>query len=251
MSQNTASSQQPSARKPSIWVTTVPELINYLVLILSFGLLGFISWDTFKGMDFLNNPVYMHYQFIVCMIFLVEYFYRFLISHHKKRFFILSLPFLIISIPYLNIINYFSWQFSPETLFCIRLIPLMRGLIALVMVVVFITEKLTTTVFASYVLVLVPIVYMSGLLFYMVEKQVNPAIKNFWYAQWWAGMSVTTIGCYINPVTATGMILGFILSLLGIIMFPLFTVYFGDVIQTFSLKYKKPQKREKEIESKK
>ncbi len=90
-------------------------------------------------------------------------------------------------------------------------------------------------------LVLLPVVYMSGLVFYIAEHAVNPGIRNFWYALWWAGMSVTTIGCYINPVTATGMILGFVLSLLGIVMFPLFTVYFGNLIQNYEKKLKEKQ----------
>lgn len=228
-----------------LWTRTIPKTLNILVLLLAFGLLGFISYDTYLGMDFLDNPIYMQYQFAVCMVFLGEYIYRFIISPHKLRFLIIALPYLIISIPYLNIINYYNLEFTSQEWFFFRLVPMFRGLVALIMVVTFIAEKLTTTVFACYTLVLVPTVYMSGLFFYMAEKQVNVAVKNFWYAMWWAGMSVTTIGCDINPMTAPGMVLGFILSLLGIIMLPLFTVYFGDVIQTYSSKYQKKKTKAK------
>lgn len=227
-----APASKPQVRN-SFWKTTFPHWLNYLVLLLSFGLIAFISYDTYKGINFLENPVYMDYQFICCMVFILEVVYRFIISHHKIRFFILSLPFLAISVPYLNLIEYYSINVPHEWLLYLCFIPILRGLLALVMVVAFITEKLTTTVFASYVLVLVPVVYMSGLIFYIAEKDINSAIKNLWYALWWAGMCVTTIGCDINPVTATGMILAFILSLLGIIMFPLFTVYFGDFINDY------------------
>lgn len=234
----------PAAPAPAhhIWTRTIPAFLNYIVLILAVGLLAFISYDTYQGMDFMNNPLYLKYQLAVCGVFSAEYLYRFLISHHKIRFMIISLPYLLICIPYLNIINYYSLEFPVEVLFCIRFIPLLRGLVALIMVVTFIAEKLTTTVFACYILVMIPVSYMSALIFYMVEKQVNPAVKNFWYAIWWAGMNVTTIGCNINPVTGTGMTLGFVLSLMGIIMLPLFTVYFGDVIQSYSNKYQKRKK---------
>ncbi len=231
-----AAATHPDAK--NLWTRTVPKLLNYVVMLLSLGLIGFISLDTYRGVNYLENAIYMKYQFAVCMVFLAEYFYRFIISRHKIRFLFLALPFLVVCIPYTNIITYYNINVNADLLHYICSIPIFRGLVALVVVVNFIAKKASTTVFVSYVLVLVPVVYMGGLFFYVAEKAINPGIKNFWYALWWAGMTVTTIGCDINPVTATGMVLGFIISLLGIIMLPLFTVYFGQVIQTYD-KYTK------------
>lgn len=220
------------------WSEKLPRFLNFLVLVLSFGLIAFISIDTYRGVDYLENSTYMEYQFYVCLVFLAEYLYRFIISKHKLRFFVLSFPFLFISIPYLNIIEQYNLLVSHELLSYICFIPIVRGIVALVMVVTYVTETLASTVFASYLLVLVPIIYMSGLIFYVAEKAVNPAVKNFWYAQWWSGMNASTVGCYINPVTPIGMILGLVLSLLGLIMFPLFTVYFGQMITMYNRKLK-------------
>lgn len=215
-----------------LWSRIVPRILNVIVLILSFGLIVFISWDTYKGVDYLMNAAYMKYQFAVCILFLAEYIYNFVISRKKIRFFIFTLPFLLVSIPYLNIIEYYNIDLNRELLHFLCSIPIFRGLAAIVFMVSFIAKKISTTLFFSYLLVMVPLIYMSGLLFYVAEKDVNTAVKNLWYALWWAGMDVTTIGCYINPVTSTGMILGFILSLLGLIMLPLFTVYCGQAFQT-------------------
>lgn len=226
---------------PALLGDAVPKFLNCVVLLLAFGLIAFISWDTYKGADFLENSAYMAYQFVTCMVFLVEYFYLFALSRHKARFLVLAFPFLFIAIPYLNIVEFLGLDVPRRLLVYLCFIPILRGLFALVMVVTYISRNLTTTVCASYVLVLLPVVYMSGLVFYIAEHAVNPGIRNFWYALWWAGMSVTTIGCYINPVTATGMILGFVLSLLGIVMFPLFTVYFGNLIQNYEKKLKEKQ----------
>lgn len=223
------------------WNNIVPKFMNYLVLVLACGLIGFISWDTYNGTDFLENQAYMTYQFITCIVFLAEYFYLLAISGHKLRFLIFSLPFLFIAIPYLNIVEFLNINVPHDLLIYLCFIPILRGIFALIMVVTYISKNITTTVCASYVLVMVPVVYMSGLIFYIAEHAINPGIKNLWYALWWAGMCVTTIGCDINPVTATGMILSFILSLLGIIMFPLFTVYFGDIIQNYNKKLKDRQ----------
>ncbi len=229
-----AAPSAPKKERLKFWIETLPKLLNYLMLVLALGLIGFISWDTWKGIDFLRNPAYMKYQLATCVIFLIEFFYRFIISKNKLIFLILASPFFFISIPYLNIIAHYGLHLSPEILHYLRLLPILRGLFALVMVVNYVTKNLSTTVFASYMLVLLPIVYMAGFIFYVAEHHVNAAVKNLWYALWWAGMNVSTIGCYINPVTNTGMVLGLVLSLLGIIMFPLFTVYLGDVIRKYS-----------------
>lgn len=235
-----ATNAQAATAKPDFWSGPAPKILNYLVLILAVGLIAFISWDTYRGVDYLENPVYMHYQFVVCIIFLIEYVYRFVISRHKLRFLFVAFPYLLISIPYLNIIEFYNLNIHPELLHFLCAVPIFRGLVALIMVVNYIAKKISTTVFMSYLLVLIPTVYMSSLLFYVAEKHVNTAVKNLWYAFWWAGMNVTTIGCDINPMTPTGMVLGFILSLLGIIMLPLFTVYFGQVIQMYdNIKIKK------------
>lgn len=213
-----------------IFTVTIPKALNYFILVLSLGLIAFISWDIYKDQSFLENTVYMHYQFWVCIIFIAEYLYRFIISKHRIRFFILAMPFLLISIPYLNLLSMAGLQVDQQIFNYLRFIPVIRGLVALVMVTSYVSRNVTTTVFASYTVVLLPIIYMSGLVFYIAERHVNEAVKNMWYALWWAGMNVTTIGCYINPVTGIGMGLAFLLSLLGIIMLPLFTVYCGAVI---------------------
>lgn len=240
---NPESKREQKLNKDLFWIFEVllPKILNYFVMVLSLGLLAFISWATIRDFDYLSNTRYMHYQLIVCAVFLFEYLYRFVISRHKLRFLFWAFPFLLISIPYLNIIEYYGIMVDDEVLTYLRLVPVIRGLFALVMVVNYATKRLSTTVFMSYLLVLVPLVYMASLIFYTAEKHINEGVKNFWYALWWGGMNVTTIGCDINPVTPTGMIIGFLLSLLGIVMLPLFTVYLGDAIGSYTKKFASKQ----------
>ena len=234
----TAPAAATTGAKHPFWSGTLPHFVNILTIVLSFGLIAFISFDTFRGVDYLENPLYMKYQFYVCMLFLIEYLYRFIISDHKLRYFVLTLPFLFIAIPYLNIIEQYNIQVDHEILRYICFIPIVRGMVALVVVVNYVSENLASTVFVSYLIVLVPFIYMSGLIFYVAEKAVNPEIKNFWNALWWAGMNASTVGCYINPSTPIGKVLSLILSLVGLIMFPLFTVYFGQMVTAYNNKLK-------------
>ena len=68
-------------------------------------------------------------------------------------------------------------------------------------------------------------VYFSSLLFFVIEHDVNPLVVHYTDALWWAFMDVTTVGSNIYAVTATGKILSVVLAALGMMMFPIFTVY--------------------------
>ena len=50
-------------------------------------------------------------------------------------------------------------------------------------------------------------------------------------ALWWAFMDVTTVGSNIIAVTVTGRVLSVLLAALGMMMFPIFTVYVTSLIQ--------------------
>jgi hypothetical protein len=50
---------------------------------------------------------------------------------------------------------------------------------------------------------------------------------------WWCALEFTTIGAPINPVTPTGKVLAAVLSAMGVIMFPLFTVYLSETLRKY------------------
>ena len=50
-------------------------------------------------------------------------------------------------------------------------------------------------------------------------------------ALWWAFMDVTTVGSNIIAVTVTGRVLSVLLAALGMMMFPIFTVYVTSLVQ--------------------
>jgi len=57
----------------------------------------------------------------------------------------------------------------------------------------------------------------------------NDRLDGFGNAQWWAWMNVTTVGAAIFPVTAIGKVVCVLLPMLGMAMFPIFTVYVTDL----------------------
>ena len=108
--------------------------------------------------------------------------------------------------------------------------PLIRGGYALAIVVGWFTSNKATGLFFSYIIILLSTVYFSSLTFFLFEKGVNPLVKNYTDALWWAAMDVTTVGSNIVAVTGVGRVLSVLLAALGMMMFPIFTVYVTNLI---------------------
>ena len=82
----------------------------------------------------------------------------------------------------------------------------------------------------SYLSIMILLVYFCSLIFYQREAGVNPDVNSYWTALWWSAMNMSTVGCYINPVTVAGKIVAVVLPISGMIIFPLFTVYLTDYV---------------------
>lgn len=144
--------------------------------------------------------------------------------------------FLLVSIPYLNIINYYDFTFSAEVTYFLRFIPLVRSGWALAIVVGWLTSNRASGLFVSYLTMLLAMVYFSSLIFFVIEQKVNPEVKDYNDALWWAFMDVTTVGSNIIAITPTGRILSVLLAALGMMMFPIFTVYVTSLVQSANKK---------------
>ncbi|WP_203229325.1 ion channel [Paenimyroides tangerinum] len=144
--------------------------------------------------------------------------------------------FFIISIPYLNIIDYYHIILSEELRYFVRFIPLVRGGYALAIIVGRFTNSKVTSLFISYLTMLLATVYFSSLLFFSIEQGLNPGVKEYTDSLWWAFMNVTTVGSNIYAVTVAGKILSVVLAALGMMMFPIFTVYITSVVQKVNSK---------------
>ena len=63
---------------------------------------------------------------------------------------------------------------------------------------------------------------------FVSEHEVNPSVPDYWSSLLWSIMSLTTAGCSIHAMTVTGRVLGVVLSAVGLIFFPIFTVFLTD-----------------------
>jgi len=93
------------------------------------------------------------------------------------------------------------------------------------------TYNKASGLFVTYLTTLLATVYFSSLAFYVMEHGVNTLVTGYGDALWWAFMDVTTVGSNIYAVTPTGKILSVVLAALGMMMFPIFTVYVTSLVQ--------------------
>jgi hypothetical protein len=224
--------------KNNIITNKVYNFLQIAILFLSLFLVVSISIDIFNNIPFETERIYLRIQLWICIFFLSDFFFDLLLSEKKWRYLSTHFLFFVISIPYLNIIDYYDIHLSNEAKYFIRFIPLIRGGYALAIIVGRFTKSKVTGLFVSYLTMMLATVYFSSLLFFAIEPAVNPSVKSYSDSLWWAFMNVTTVGSDIYAVTIAGRILSVVLAALGMMMFPIFTVYITSVVQRVNPNYK-------------
>lgn len=208
----------------------VYAFLHILILVLSVFLVVRISLDTFHNEAFYLEKRFLRFQFWICIVFLFDFFVEFYLSDNKWKYIRNRFIFFLVSIPYNSIISFYGWTFSPQVTYALHYIPLIRGGYAMSIVVSWFTYNRATGLFISYLATLLFTIYFASLAFYVFEHHVNPLVTDYQDALWWACMDATTVGSNIEAVTPVGRILSVLLAALGMMMFPIFTVYVTNLL---------------------
>lgn len=204
--------------------------LHILILVLSVFLVVRISIDTFDNEAFYMEHRFLKFQFWICIVFLFDFFVEFFLADNKWKYIRNRFIFFLVSVPYNSIISFYGWTFSPQVTYALHYIPLIRGGYAMSIVVSWFTYNRATGLFISYLATLIFTIYFASLAFYVFEHHVNPLVKDYQDALWWACMDATTVGSNIEAVTPVGRILSVLLAALGMMMFPIFTVYVTNLL---------------------
>lgn len=203
--------------------------LDMLALLGGIVLLAAVSWEIIGGDHHRFSTPYLIVQFVVCVLFLLDFFVRWASAPEKGRYFLCNCWFLLLSIPYLNIFG--GASLSRDWAMLLGIIPLLRAFLALYVVVRWLVDNRIRRLFTAYVFTVIVFTYISALVFYDYEVLVNDRLHGFGNAFWWAWMNVTTVGAEIFPVTVVGKTICVLLPILGMMMFPIFTTYILDVYQ--------------------
>jgi len=211
---------------------SVQLALHLSAFVLSLLLVISISIDTFAGTPFYNDTNYLDLQFWICILLIILFSIEVYNAEHSWQYFGNHFLFLLLIIPYLTLFDWFDVTLSSEMEFLFRFIPLIRGYIAFTIIAYGLLRDLTAGLLITYIVVLFSFIYYSSLIFYVLEANVNPMVHNFWDCLWYSCMTATTAGCSIQAVTTVGKVISVLLSLSGMMLLPVFTVYLTDIIRT-------------------
>lgn len=200
-------------------------LLHLVVIALAAVMIVYITYDTLRDISFIADPRYLRLQFWACLVFIIDVVIESLMSERKWHYFLGHFFFLLICIPYLNIVSHFGIRLSNEVAYMLRFLPMLRAAYVLALVSGGISKNWVQNMFSVYIILVVTILYFCSLLFFVDEHYLNPGVKDYWDSLWFCVMALTTTGSNINPVTPAGMVISVVLSACGLILFPVFTVF--------------------------
>lgn len=212
------------------WRRHVLLAIHICAIALSCVLIGYITYDSLLNISFVADPRYLRVQFWICLYFMADVLLEAALSPRHWHTLWRNMLFLLVCVPYLNIISHYHLSVPPVLQYVLRFLPMLRAAYVLSILAGLLSGSWITNMFRGYLSLLVLTVYFGALVFYVSEHAVNPDITGFWAALWWAVMDVSTCGCFISPMTPTGKVLSVILSAEGLILFPVFTVYLTQAL---------------------
>ena len=140
----------PSPPGDSPWRVHVARVLNLLGVIAALVLIVSISLEAFSGQVFLEGSIYARVQLWVCVYFLVDIFLLMALAPKKMRFFFRHFLLILLSVPYLSLIDFFALSFSNEAQYLLKFLPIMRGGAALIVLVKMVVSNKLTGLFIAY-----------------------------------------------------------------------------------------------------
>lgn len=209
----------------------ITDFLHWVVIVMAALLIVYITRDTLAGQSFITDASYMRLQFWACIAFIVDIIIGFVFSSAKKQYIRQNIFFLLVSLPYLNLLSHYGVHLAPTASYLLHFVPMIRaGYVLALITGVLTTSDRVKGMSLVYTVMMMASVYFCALVFFIEEHGVNPGVHNLWDALWWAFLDATTVGSNINSYTITGQVLDVILSSEGLILFPLFTVYITNII---------------------
>ena len=199
------------------------------VLVVSAALIVLISLDVLAPpLSGRSMRLYHAAQTPVCFVYLLDFFMHLATEKRKWHYFHSHILIFLISIPYSAIFSAVGLHTTGYAILVLHYMPVLRAVLAGAFIAGFVSGDKIVSLFASYLIVLLLTVYLAALIFYTFESGINPGVKSFWSAFWWCFLQATTLGGSFYATTLAGRIVAMVVSLMGVLMFPLFTVFLAN-----------------------
>lgn len=226
------------------WKFIARKVLYTLSIAVSILLVISISFYDLPHASASNQSLNAQIQYWICVYFLIDFCLLMMLTDKKWNFLSHNYILILISIPYTALFNHFGVNFSNEALYILKFLPTIRGAVAILVLAKMAIRNKINSLFVSYLAIFFSMAYLQTLLFYTFEMNVNPKVTSYFDALWWASMTVTTLGSNIIPITTMGKVSTAILAVIGMTIFPIFTVYATSIIQQIT---KSQQQRAQEL----
>lgn len=205
---------------------------NILTLIASITLLAAISAEILYSRELASfSDAFSWATFGVCVIFCLDFFVLMAHSDRPWRYLARNFVVLLLSIPYHTIAVTLNISPGHTMQMIMSGIVVLRSILALYITMRWLITSRATRLLWAYIATVLVVTYFAALLFYEFEAPVNSSVRSFGDALWWAWMNVTTVGAEFFPMTLAGKIICVLLPVLGMAMFPVFTVYVSSLYE--------------------
>lgn len=202
------------------------RFVNILTLVASILLLASLSVEIIYSAELAQfSDVYSWTIFAVCLIFCLDFFALMAADSRPWHFLVRNFLVLLLSVPYHTIFSLMGIMPNHTATIAISGVAMLRAVMAIYITLRWLISHRASRLLWAYIATVVVCTYFSALFFYEFEAPVNSAVRGFGDALWWACMNMTTVGAEIFPVTALGKVICVVLPIIGMAMFPVFTVY--------------------------
>jgi voltage-gated potassium channel len=208
------------------------------MLVLSVYVLAALFIQTVVPLSPHTNQLIDRVDFIICLIFIYDFFLRLYRAPSKSRFLRWGWIDLLSSIPMLDAMR---WGRLARV---VRILRILRAFRSTKLLISFLFRNRTNSTFASVALISFVLVIFSSIAILNLEDTAEGNIKTPSDALWWAFVTVTTVGYGDKfPVTVEGRLIAALLMTAGVGLFGTFTAY----VASFFMEAEQ-QKEEAEIQ---
>jgi voltage-gated potassium channel len=194
--------------------------LNLLVLVLSLFVLSAITVDTIFEIPHEISTLLDYFDFGICIIFFIEFVYRFSKAENKWRFMRWGWIDLISSIPMVD------WLRAGRILRVIRIIRIIRAFRSINRLIHHLFKNRAEGTISSMLIFAALLMMFSSILILQVENAPNSNILTAEDSIWWAYVTITTVGYGdLYPVTTEGRLIASVLMAGGVGLFGTFAAY--------------------------
>jgi voltage-gated potassium channel len=197
--------------------------LNLLIIVLSVYVLLALLFDTFLKLPVEVARVLLITDNIICVIFLFDFFKRFIQAENKLRFMRWGWIDLVSSIPL------FDFMRVGRAFRLVRLFRILRAFRSTRLLVQHIFQKRTKGTLTAAAIIAVLMIIFSSIAILQVETDANSNIRTAEDAIWWSYSTITTVGYGDKyPVTLEGRIIAMALMTVGVGLFGTFTAWLAS-----------------------